>query len=582
MTAAIANSVSRKNLFGTLSIILLLLLMSWSASIGNYEELSEDVSPSYITSNNIATADTSINKSAPNNGYSTQQSILIFSSDSMDSRGLFDFNISDTSGNPLSTSFRITSAHLVLRCNQMTMFGSGRTMFYATTLDASHTLSQSTWNLASTGVNWSVPGADGTADRGGWEPPYISSSTSVSTAINVTSLVQSSLRSGSNQISFVVSALGIPVNCDTRESSTASFRPNLRFEYAAIGSTSAGSVNITSPQNGIALTLPDTLSLTADTTPTITWGDLNGSNVEVQISNESEFLGIHDGDWVWNSWSDSGQFTFTNNTIGIFETPSTNLSAGSDYFARIRSSTSQSILSDWVSVKFLLPDHDISEEVDGSRSFTVRNNSMGYGGTFEDTFVTSGNTSFNGGSANNMIVGHSNDTSVGTGVMLLRINIGDIGLHENSSIHEADLVLRRTDRERWPVISVSEFSDHEWTQHGANWTHNGAGSSWILGELDGTSYGGVNGNQASPQLTFDIAPLIRDRLLVNSTEPLNLIVQGIGPNGAHVEIGSSEEALEYNPRLEIRYDWGDNILPSSPEDLTPRIALVHGRLVVLI
>ena len=74
----------------------------------------------------------------------------------------------------------------------------------------------------------------------------------------------------------------------------------------------------------------------------------------------------------------------------------------------------------------------------------------------------------------------------------------------------------------------------------------------------------------SPQLTFDIAPLIRDRLLVNSTEPLNLIVQGIGPNGAHVEIGSSEEALEYNPRLEIRYDWGDNILPSSPTELSPR------------
>ena len=171
MTAAIANSVSRKNLFGTLSIILLLLLMSWSASVGNYDELSEDSSPFYITSNNAATADTAINKSAPNNGYSTHQSILMFSSDSMDSRGLFDFNISDTSGNPLPTSFRVTSAHLVLRCNQISQFGSGRTMFSAASLDASHTLSQSTWNLASTGVNWSVPGADGSTDRGVWEPP---------------------------------------------------------------------------------------------------------------------------------------------------------------------------------------------------------------------------------------------------------------------------------------------------------------------------------------------------------------------------------------------------------------------------
>ena len=74
-----------------------------------------------------------------------------------------------------------------------------------------------------------------------------------------------------------------------------------------------------------------------------------------------------------------------------------------------------------------------------------------------------------------MIVGHSNDTNVGTGVMLLRINIAEIGLHENASIHEADLVLRRTDVERWPVISVSEFNNDEWTEYGANWTSNGAG-----------------------------------------------------------------------------------------------------------
>ena len=67
-----------------------------------------------------------------------------------------------------------------------------------------------------------------------------------------------------------------------------------------------------------------------------------------------------------------------------------------------------------------------------------------------------------------------------------------------------------------------------------------------------------------------LCPLIRDRLLANSLEPLNLLVQGVGPNGAHVEIGSSEEAIEYNPRLEIRYSWGDSVLPSSPVDLSPR------------
>ena len=82
MTAAIANANSHKNLLGPLSIILLLLLMSWSSSIDHFNELSEDVSPSYITSNNAATADTAINQSAPNNGYSTRQTLMLYSSDS--------------------------------------------------------------------------------------------------------------------------------------------------------------------------------------------------------------------------------------------------------------------------------------------------------------------------------------------------------------------------------------------------------------------------------------------------------------------------------------------------------------------
>ena len=82
-------------------------------------------------------------------------------------------------------------------------------------------------------------------------------------------------------------------------------------------------------------------------------------------------------------------------------------------FARIRSATSDSILSDWVSVRFLLPDHDVTTEADGTQSFTVKNNSAGYGGTVEETYITSGNTSFNGGSASNLFVGHSNDSNIG-------------------------------------------------------------------------------------------------------------------------------------------------------------------------
>ena len=102
MTAAIANAVSRKNLFAPVSIILLLLLMSWSSSVGPFTSLHEDLSPSFVIVENAATADTAINLSAPNNQYSSSPTIHLatvegtFFFEGADSRGLFDFNISDS------------------------------------------------------------------------------------------------------------------------------------------------------------------------------------------------------------------------------------------------------------------------------------------------------------------------------------------------------------------------------------------------------------------------------------------------------------------------------------------------------
>ena len=577
MTGAVANGERRYDVGPAILMVLLMATMSWSVAIGPHAPLLHESVPSYVQHDNAVLNDTAINSSAPNNIYSSRDEVMIwYSADfDFDSRGLFQFNISDTAGNPLNPSFPVSSAHLVLRCSVISGFGTsfGKTMFYASTLNANHSLATATWNATGLGTNWSAPGANGMGERGEWEPPYSTSSSTVSTAINVTALIQEQLRSGSSQITLVVTSVGDPVNCATKEATTASDRPVLRVNYASIGSTSQGDIRLTSPVMNEALTQSNVLSLTADTTPTIEWSDLNGSNVEVQISNGSDYRVATDGSWVWNSWNDASDFTFTNSTVGNFQTPSSsNIPSGSDFYVRIRSATSDSILSDWVSVRFLLPNHDVTTEADGTQSFTVRNNSAGYGGTVEETYITSGNTSFNGGSASNLVVGHSNDSNISESVMLLRINFEEIGLHENASVHEADLVLRRSDRERWPVISVSVLNDDEWTQHGANWTTNGAGTTWTNGARDlvGTSYGAVNGNQTSPQLTFDLAPLIRDRLLANSLEPLNLLVQGIGPNGAYVEIGSSEEAVEYNPRLELRYSWGDDVLPPSPVDLSPR------------
>ena len=72
---------------------------------------------------------------------------------------------------------------------------------------------------------WALTGPfQGRMGRRAWRfvvTPYSTTSSTVSTAINVTALIQGQLRSGSNQITLAVTSVGDPVNCATKEATTA-------------------------------------------------------------------------------------------------------------------------------------------------------------------------------------------------------------------------------------------------------------------------------------------------------------------------------------------------------------------------
>jgi len=560
----------RGNLATALLLTLVMVTTSWVAFLQPAEPLEENPAPDYAIVSNAATKDAQINGSAPNNNYGSDGTMLLAKAGMFDTRSLISFNMTDQGGNPMPSSNRIHSATLRIKCTQMTFMGAGRTVYYAAPLLISNwSESSANWNRASTSVNWSSQGADALGlDRDHWEPPTTSSSSGW-ISLNVTRIAQQALRDNTSEVSLLLSGIGVPSSCITRDSSNTADRPELQVSYSTVGSTSLGSIQIDSPNDGSVVMEPAILALTPDLTPEIEWSLLNGSGVEIQFSADSSYRTLIDGDWHWTSWNDASAFSLNQN--GSFLTPSTNLSVGTNVHMRVRS-TLNDILGDWQESTFGLPNVSASLQFDSTYSFTLTNDSLGLGKrTVKDTFVTSGNTSFTGGSEYNLLIGNSNDTNVSDAHTMLTITWSDVGMHANASIIDAELALRRTDRDGEAIISVwtldKAFDDQE-----ANWTSNGLGLNWTDGGIDyiGESVGALNGNQSTPWMAYDLTYIIQERLRAGDHSDLHLMVRGYGGAGENITIGSSEEALEYLPKLTVNYDWGDGVSPSPGQDLTPR------------
>jgi hypothetical protein len=568
-SAMAMHRFDRKRIYTALMFTLFLTITSWSISIPPTENLDDSREPGFVVVSNGATADTALNGSAPNNNYGTSDSMMLANMGMIVSRGLLSFNMTDQNGNSMPLNNLIHAATLRIKCTQFSFAGSGRTVYYAAAMATNWSESSATWNRAFNGGNWSEPGADGQADRHTWEPPTTLTGNGW-ISLNVTRLAQQAQRDNTSEVHLILSVLGLPVSCVTSDSTTAADRPDLQVSYSTVGNTTRGAVTIASPENGEVLMELD-LNLTADLSPNITWADLNGSGVEIQFSADDSYQSFVDGGWHWTSWGSSSAFTLATN--GSFETPgATNLSEGLMISLRMRSNKND-VVGDWQEIQFGLPDIDSTIELDGSYSFTMTNGSLGLGrGAMLDTYVRSGNTSYSGSSDGNMYVGHSNTTNISDSHMLMDIAWGDVGMHDNATIINAELILRRTNRNGEPVISVAPFDSPSWDAATANWTASGSGSAWSDGGLGfvGQSLGALDGNQSAPQLKFDLTTMLQERMRAGTNSDFGLIVRGVGNAGEYALIGSAEEAAEYHPILEINYKWGNGSVAATIADVTPR------------
>ena len=557
---------------GAILLVSLMLMSTWVNAIDVDNALEDEPEVRFSIQTESFTSDTQTNSSLPANTYGSAQNLFITDYPGFtDARMLANIPLTSPGGMPSAAI--VSEATLDLSCRKIGFMATGGSYLYPALLLTDFDESNASHNLSDTGTAWNVSGANALGvDRNEWEPGAHASVSSRSTfTLNITALVQESLRNGQSNMSIIISGIGQPVFCASSEHPTTSERPSIEFTYTIGAAATQGSVNITGPEDGTILADPTALAIMPDLNPTVSFSNLSSSNLELQFSNSPEYRAISDGNWVWNSWDNPNAFSMTN---GEFDTPNTNLTNGTWVHFRMRS-VNNSILGPWVSGYFGLTAEIGDYNSQGRMEVVLRNDSVGLGlGTVHDTWVKSGNTSYNGDDDYRMRVGNSNNSSEGDMHAFFRVNMESIVIHDNVTVHDATLNIRRTDRTGEPMISA-------WLMDPAtgmvfdelNFANSSQGNTWVDGGRDDvTEYGilgTLNGNQTYSTLTFDATSIIQEYLYAGHTGDLDFVLQAVGIAGEEIEIATGDEPFSYRPHLDIEYTWGDGTATPSPADVKP-------------
>ncbi len=540
------------------------------------EMLQKDKGPMWINTTQSVGYDTQTNSSLPNNTYGSSQNLMLGDSSVTHARLLMNVALTTAVGGPMPSTAVVSEALLSIYCVRYPNAPSERTMVYPARLLTGFDEANATHNLNDTNSNWSVGGADDEGvDRGAWEPPTQSNTASGWVDLNVTAIVQQALADGDSNFSVVISAVGIPLVCKSTEHPTTALRPELDLTYAIQTTPASGSLVVTSPEDGEVLADSTSLAIAPDTTPEIAWDNFsNGDGVVVQYSTSPDYRSNDDGaSWHWNSWDNSGAFTISGIVPeGTFETPNAGLGNSTWVFYRMRVANG-AILGPWIHGYFATAADIGAVNSNGDIDALLRNDTVGLGiGTVHDTWVTSGNTSFNGYDDTRMLVGNSNNSSIADSVIHIRVNMGSVALHDSASILDATLNLRRTGRNGEPIVSVYiQDNSSSPSFETMNWTHDGKGNTWQEG---GISYSddfvqAVDGNQSFSTLSFDVTTWLQQYLWDGRTDDIDFLIRAEGLPGEWVEFASGSEPISYRPHLDFTYTWGDSVPTYSTVGVTP-------------
>ena len=520
-----------------------------------------------------ATQDSGIQQNSLNSSMGNQTDSLGTDFSNRESRLLFSFNNSVPSGD------MVTGAILNLTCG-VDIENLSEINIFTSRIKKSWDEANVTWYDSDSNTPWQLPGVEGVADRGDWEPPLYGYGNNTF-QINVTSIVQEAVINSKNTIEILVSATNGYYKCHMSESADTNSRPSLIIDHQLGNHSSGGIITPNFVDNGSALMDNNKFLLTAATNPKISWDNMTGNHAEVQISISPDFKSNTDNFWYYNSVVNSSLFTFGSTSGEMTIPPGYEFINSTTMYYRMRATDSTHTVGQWESGFFHLPDHTAVQNGNyGTVNIDFENLGLSEY-TFIETFVNSSMKNSNMGGNSNFTVGTSPSSEQ---YGLMRINLDDIGLHTNSSIIDATLALERIGFTDNAEVSIHAFYGEEWTEYGATWRKYDGVNGWNDGgRVPSMSVGSFDGNQSSSNIDVNLTVIIQkwiddnnaalalgletsshlDLMLIASTFDID------STTTKWVTICSSDAYDCNGPSMSITYDWDSNGPPTIPNHTSP-------------
>ena len=560
------------------AILLALMFLSADLLVAQSNHNFEDFEDENITSNTPVRptfiGETYISNIDSNFDFSGQPTNLIGVNSSNEARGMYGFL------NIITAVQTVESATLNLHCSVVDGSPINQIKSYSSNIFRDWRAGEATWFNANFSTFWQQSGGDGSNDRSQWEPPatytQVGSTGIYKVSYNVTHLVQQSAINFEQSFDFIISSVGGMLDCEKANNQNLTYEPELILIVNSLSPGDGGSVESNFASNNTALMSPNFI-LQPQTTPTISYQNLNGSGVEFQFSLSEDFRDVSDLDWLYSTMNNA----FTgNSTSGSFTIPNQDsINPGGYVYYRYRSIDSTSMSSNWLAGNFILPDLQTTNNNDGTATLILNSavlNTMGFK-LIEDVEVNSALVNSNLGGNNIATISPSLSAE---SLVHTRLNIDKLGLHSNSTILDANLVLTRSSTFGGNVVlSIHENSIDSWLESQASWRNSNTLEQWVEGGmygLEASQMTNLDSTQVDSVFEFSFKNLLQEELDSGFEDPIELSIVGRVPGESHstgtntVSFYTSEIGTMTNePYVEITYSWTSNSTIDVPEQIYP-------------
>lgn len=523
--------------------------------------------------NVVASSMVHISSADVNTNFAGEINTLVGVNATDEARGLVQFN------NVVNSNDAVQSAILSMHCDDVYAPNTiNEINIYAASVEKPWRDTESTWINSDSTNFWQTAGADDvSSDRSEWEVPATKTQTSTSGvynySFNVTKLVQQDSVDNKSTFDFILSAVGGMLQCGA---TTVVYPPQLLIETSSVTPGDGGSVTSDFVTDGMPL-LSNDFILTAETNPTLSYNNLNGSHVEFQLSLGDDFRNNSDLDWVYSTLNDP--FTTASNS-GSFTIPqSDSIQNGSIIYYRSRSLDSTGMISDWSSGHFLLPDLNVTDNKDGTATLIASSYDLNISGLklIEDVYVDSSTPNIEYGLVDELLV--QSDTS-SESIAHTRINTQYLGLNSSLAIIDADVHFTRLSVPSTPpMLSLHHSENIGWIEEEANWRFYEGSNEWLNGGLDSVGIGSnsiLMGDQTSSKFSFAIEDVIQSSLDSVSQDGLEFTLlsrlgdESYSTSGNDITFASTENTISSSqPMLEITYMLSQNSVIPAPELTSP-------------